>query len=1598
MGLLTAITAIGVFLSKVQVFIVLASMAYQIVQAKKMRNAAKAAAEARKGFELVVEAAIQPIPLVYGRAIIGGTRVYHNTSSSFVMPTTPTTANKTFSTGAAAQAGDNYTYTDENGSLATVTYGGTPEKKLNSNINGSKNEFLFFQQALCVGPINAVYDVIIDETQFLNDPALGDSYTEFVYKSGSFVRDTDNKAAMRLDYFYNGGVDPIMSSNFGERSTATFNNIAYLSATIRLDRDEPQFNKVPTIQTFIEGRVVREISRSGTSPNFSYALGNNVYSNNPAYCLLDYLLDSTVGKGLTISDIDLGSFYDAAQICNTVVQSNVNVGGNIWQTTDKITRNISTRNLPLYECNIIIDVSKPIRENVQSILSTMGDARLVWSQGRYKLLLQYPATNANINLAATITDDDLVHDKPVEILWPSASDRLNSCTIRYHNEATNFKEDSVSWPPKINSTFARGLGATKYVAVSGWEGTSEGERLLNNYAVWNGGSNTTSMSWKIVAPSSGDYALKFTADDVIDITLNTTSSRSGHTGVSTVTRTLTANAEYTISISATNTGGLFGAAATLTAPDGTTVWTTRSDAYTSFVNISQTNTVYNAYLAEDNNVKLETDIFAEGITDYYHAIAKAEETVRISRTARTIRFQYVLKNNYLEPGDIIKLNSATLSLGNTSDVYLRVNEVKLEDNAICEVVGSQFDAAQLVWSTKDSQAINAIKLYNFFLYAPSSLTFTAGNNVVANSPGTLTWPASSSPSISGYILYFHKVLDLDSSGRPIYNEIGRATQTLFYVPDLGDVNGVFGVRAFTDSIVSDLRTSGNAVRLNTALVPPTPTGFAVALGGDYNQVSKLTWTIPALRSNGIPYADHFFTKIFRAKDIPNPVFIEVGTSGTSEYLDISAEFGNLLYRIAFVSRRNITGNLSSIVSTTLQPNYSVIPGISAPSVNVSNENISFGAPLNGYAGIVFSSGSSEITAFIGNTQLTYGTTGANTFSVTSQASTGITVAAGTGTGSTYTVPAPTAMSADVAFTDLSIVVRDGAGTALPAISKRITYSLSRRGEGGAEGTKSVAISCFKWSTTPISPIPSQAATLTWADLSINSYPSGWTAVPGAAANNGMVLYQLTAIVTATVSATTTNFNWSSGYIGSIGYRQDGSIGLQGKSSRTAYTVTTSATPPTGITAGTGDVVPTSPGTWSFSATSTLTEGQYMYQVDGLYDVVTDAIVWGNAYLSNLKVGSLSAISANLGAISAGSININSGVATISNTGAAVFRNIQIQDSGGGIILQSNGNIDYSRVNNKPASLNDINTAESTKLTGIATGANNTSIDANGLIQGVSSGSGTLVSNDKIRSGGINLVGNSGFMKTSPTMPTNWSLYNNAGVATTTSVQAGGLFGQNYYRVTTGANTTSTMGIYIVPSSTDSVKAWEPGQTYCISYWARGQAGAVGKTMNGFDSNMGFNTTTILENPAVTGTWQRYVFKGKPNSNATTPNGELFLSWFTTGTLNSGSIIDICCPKVELGDQPSSWTPAPQDLVSVGNKITATTASTFIADAAIQNAQIGDAQISLAKINTATIGSLSAITATIGTLRTTASGSRVEIRDNVIEVYESNVLRVKIGNL
>ena len=361
-------------------------------QQQQMQQQQAAAEEARKGFTLTVSGEAVALPVVYGKNYLGGIAVKHHINSTYTSSSITGTNN--FNQGFT-----------------------------NTTASGTKNEFLHVQHALCQDGIESVAGVKVNNLDY-NDPDQRFNHLIRTYRDG-------------------GTADPIATAN-GIPSTNRFTGTTYASSTFKLDRDDPQYNGAPEMGFIVKGRRVRSVTFSGGV----YSLGAYSYSNNPALCLLDYLLNTSFGRGLSTSEVDLQSFYEAAVVCGTTVTTGRAVSG-------VINGGPTTRNIPLYECNITLSTMNSVRDNIEAIMNTMALSELTWSsEGKYKLLVEYPTSlaqqNALVDADHYFTDDDIVRDD-VSIAWPSASERYNQVTIAFSNEHEDFKTDSLTWP-KTGST------------------------------------------------------------------------------------------------------------------------------------------------------------------------------------------------------------------------------------------------------------------------------------------------------------------------------------------------------------------------------------------------------------------------------------------------------------------------------------------------------------------------------------------------------------------------------------------------------------------------------------------------------------------------------------------------------------------------------------------------------------------------------------------------------------------------------------------------------------------------------------------------------------------------------------------------------------------------------------------------------------------------------------------------------------------------------------------------------------------------------------------------------------------------------------------
>ncbi len=252
----------------------------------------------------------------------------------------------------------------------------------------------------------------------------------------------------------------------------------------------------------------------------------------------------------------------------------------------------------------------------------------------------------------------------------------------------------------------------------------------------------------------------------------------------------------------------------------------------------------------------------------------------------------------------------------------------------------------------------------------------------------------------------------------------------------------------------------------------------------------------------------------------------------------------------------------------------------------------------------------------------------------------------------------------------SKAVTDTATATTTTVSWASGYQVVAASGNGIDGTKTARPQVYQWAVT-IPAGPTGTSTYTWSTGSFTPVPSGWSTSITSSPSAGFTLW--TAIVTLTDAATvsTSTINWTTASIVSAGYAGNngttGPTGGAGASARICYTKTTlsslASSPSTITTTGSASFPPNDSwgaGTVWQATPPSIVAGESVYQSDGIYDPSTNQTVWNVPYLSALKVGTLSAITVNTGALTVqNTLTINSlgsiqGGQTGYNTGTGFF--------------------------------------------------------------------------------------------------------------------------------------------------------------------------------------------------------------------------------------------------------------------------------------------------------------------------------------------------------
>ena len=178
--------------------------------------------------------------------------------------------------------------------------------------SGNDNEFLYVALVLSEGEINSIEEIRVDDKVVTFDGALTDNTQRSVASSDSnFYKDAVSYITIEPHFGTDGqSASSLLSTLSSWGSNHKLSGICYLALKFKWNADV--FGGIPQVQAKIKGKKVVTLASNLSEQTASF-------STNPAFCLLDYLRNERYGKGIATSDIDLQSFFDASQVCVTQV-------------------------------------------------------------------------------------------------------------------------------------------------------------------------------------------------------------------------------------------------------------------------------------------------------------------------------------------------------------------------------------------------------------------------------------------------------------------------------------------------------------------------------------------------------------------------------------------------------------------------------------------------------------------------------------------------------------------------------------------------------------------------------------------------------------------------------------------------------------------------------------------------------------------------------------------------------------------------------------------------------------------------------------------------------------------------------------------------------------------------------------------------------------------------------------------------------------------------------------------------------------------------------------------------------------------------------
>jgi len=281
--------------------------------------------------------------------------------------------------------------------------------------SGTDNEFLYIALVLSEGEINDITEIRIDDQVVTWSGDLADNTQVTVNSSdANYYKDGVSLVTVEPHYGTDGqSASSLLStlSNWG--SNHKLSGLCYLALKFKWNQDV--WGGMPKIQAKLQGKKVKTYNASLVEQSASY-------QTNPAWCILDYLTNTRYGKGLTTSEIDLQSFYDASQVCVT-----------------QVTPYSGASDINIFDCNTAVDTSRNLIDNLRELIKGCR-GYIPYTQGKYSLIIETVGTGS-----ITLTEDDIIGGYGLAI--PTKNEKYNRVIASFVNPAKSYQVDEVQFPP-----------------------------------------------------------------------------------------------------------------------------------------------------------------------------------------------------------------------------------------------------------------------------------------------------------------------------------------------------------------------------------------------------------------------------------------------------------------------------------------------------------------------------------------------------------------------------------------------------------------------------------------------------------------------------------------------------------------------------------------------------------------------------------------------------------------------------------------------------------------------------------------------------------------------------------------------------------------------------------------------------------------------------------------------------------------------------------------------------------------------------------------------------------------------------------------------